>query len=239
MFSSLISFSQYNDEDESQSINLLVVTGGQTLRSQIDLVPTSFYNIFTESTSLKWDHATQDEAAFQSERLLEYDVILLYNRSDTLSTSSKMNLKGFLEAGKGLIVLHHSLGSYNQWDWWYKQVVGAKYQMKDSEAYPKSDYLQGEVIKMIPVKEHPITSEIGEFTITDETYKKLWISDEVEVLYRTDNKSSDGPTVWIGPYKESRVLVIQPGHDASAHLDDHYQKLIRQAIYWVSTNGTR
>ena len=184
--------------------------------------------------NLKWDHASHDESAFQSNRLQEYDVILMYNRSDSLTISSRENLKGFLESGKGMIVLHHALGSYNNWDWWYKEVVGAKYQMIETEEFPKSDFLQEEVIKMIPTKEHLFSAELGQFTLIDETYNKLWFSDRIEILYKTDNNSSDGPTVWISPYTKSRVLVIQPGHAASAHLDENYQNLIWSAINWVN-----
>ena len=169
---------------------------------------------------------------------MEYDVLLMYNRSDSLSPSSKTKLKNFLQAGKGLVVLHHTLGSYNEWEWWYEEVVGGKYQMIDTDQFPKSDYLQGETFNMIPVKEHPLTSDLGAFTLLDETYKKLWVSDEIELLYETDNETSDGPTVWIGPYKESRVLVIQPGHAASAHFDENYQNLIYEAIQWVK-NGNK
>ena len=226
-------FSQSTLEDPTDTINLLVVTGGSGLRAQIDLVPTSFYQIFMDKKGLHWDHATQDEAAFQSERLMEYDVVLMYNRSDSLSTGSKKNLTKYLESGKGLIVLHHTLGSYNNWEWWYKEVVGGKYQMKETEQFPKSDYLQGVDFNMTPDTDHPITRELGEFTLSDETYKKLWISDEVEVLYKTDNRTSDGPTVWLSPFQKSRVLIIQPGHAASAHLDENYQNLIHNAILWV------
>ncbi len=229
-------FSQ-SSSDNKDTVNLLVITGGPTLRHQIDLVPTSFYSLFMDKKNLQWDHATRDEAALQSGNLQNYDVLLFYNRSDSISDSSKKNLRNFLESGKGLIVLHHALGSYNDWEWWYKDVIGAKYQMNETEQYPKSDFLQGETIKMIPAKEHPFSVGLGEFTLTDETYKKLWISDQVEVLYETDNETSDGPTVWISPYSKSRVLVIQPGHAASAHLNENYQKLIYNAVFWANGNS--
>ena len=219
---------------ESDAIKLLVVTGGPTLRHQIDLVPTSFYSLFMGYDDLVWDHASFDEAAFQSEKLPGYDAILMFNRSDSISESSMKKLRQYLESGKGLIVLHHSLGSYNDWEWWWKDVVGAKYQMKETDTVPKSGYKQGEIMKMIRQKDHALTKGIGDFSLNDETYNKLWISKKANVLYRTDNPNSDGPTMWISPFRYSRVVVIQPGHAALAHRDENYRKLIYRTIRWVA-----
>lgn len=237
LFTLSLSFSSIAQEmttSNSDSLELLVVTGGPTFRHQIDLVPTSFYTLFMGYDKLIWTHATYDEAAFQTEGLDNYDVILMYNRSDSLSDESRQNLKNYLESGKGLIVLHHALGSYNNWEWWWKEVVGGKYQMKENNKFSKSDYKLGESINMIPQKEHAITNAVKRFNFVDETYKDLWISKKVEILYRTDNPNSDGPTMWISPYKKSKVVVIQPGHANTAHLDNNYKSLIYQAILWVN-----
>ncbi len=200
----------------------------------IDLVPTSFYSLFTGVDNLTWDHATQDEAAFRSDRLDSYDVILMYNRSDSLTRESRQNLEKFLNSGKGFIVLHHALGSYNNWEWWWKEVVGGKYQMQENEEFPKSGFKQEEVINMVSQKEHFITKAVNDFTFNDEAYSDLWISEDVEILYRTDNPNSDGPTVWVSSFEPSRVVVVQPGHAPPAHLDLNYKNLILQSILWVS-----
>lgn len=228
---------QSNQELRSQGIRLLVVTGGPGLVHQISLVPTSFYTIFEGYDNLTWDHASYDEAAFQSKNLMDYDVLLMYNRSDSISETSKQNLQKYLESGKGLVVLHHALGSYNNWEWWWKNVVGGKYQMVEDSHFQKSGYKQGESVDMTVEANHAITKAIGSFNFIDETYKDLWISKEVEVLYRTNNPTSDGPTMWIGPYDRSKVVVIQPGHARPAHLDQNYRKLIYESILWVADEG--
>ena len=178
-------------QNNSDQINLLVITGGPTLKHKIDLVPTSFYSLFMGYDNLTWDHATHDEAAFQTDRLSEYDVILMYNRSDSLSEKSKQNLKKYLASKKGLIVLHHALGSYNNWEWWWKEVVGGKYQMKATGDFSKSDYKQGETIRMIPQKDHPLTV-LGSFELSDETYKDLWISEKSKFCMRRTTQTAMG-----------------------------------------------
>lgn len=218
----------------SDSLKLLVVTGGPTLRHHIDLVPSSFYTLFEGYDNIKWDHASSDEAAFQSDKLASYDVLVMYNRSDSLSEKSRQNLRSFVENGKGVIILHHALGSYNNWRWWWHDVVGGKYQMKDTEDLPKSDYKLPEHILVDVVVNHPITAIVGSFDLKDETYKKLWISPAVKILFKTDNPTSDGPIAWISPYAKSRVIVIQPGHTSTAHQNEKYRSLIYNAIIWSS-----
>jgi hypothetical protein len=77
------------------------------------------------------------------------------------------------------------------------------------------------------VADHPITKAVGNFALVDEAYNGLAISSNVQILYRTDHPDSDGPIVWIGPHRKSRVVVIQPGHFASTYLKqeqkEHYK----------------
>ena len=230
----LLIFNPLQAQKDTSKINLLVITGGPTIRYHIDLVPSSFYGLFAGQEDLEWTHASMAEAALQTDRLHTFDVLLFYNRDDTLSHDSRKKLMEFAASGKGIVVLHHSLGNFNHWEWWWKELAGAKYQMKDEEGYPKSGYKQGESIGFIPQKDHYLAETLGEFSIIDEAYNKLWISEEVEVIYSTRNENSDGPLVWVSPYTQSRVLVIQPGHDATAHNDPNYQSLIHHSIRWVA-----
>ncbi len=224
-------------KNDSDSLKLIVVTGGPTLRHHINLVPSSFYTLFEGYDNIQWDHASSDEAAFQSEELANYDVLVMYNRSDSLSATSMENLKSFLESGKGVVILHHALGSYNDWEWWWRDVVAGKYQMKDTDDFPKSTYKLGERISVSAVEKHPITVEMEAFEFQDETYKKLWISPEAQILYKTDNPTSDGPVAWISPYANSRVIVLQPGHTNVAHKNKYYRALVHRAIIWSSGNS--
>ncbi len=233
LFTISLACPQIYGESGSDSLSLLVVTGGSTLRYHIDLVPSSFYTLFEGYDNISCDHASSDEAAFQSDKLTNYDILVMYNRSDSLSEKSKQCLKAFVESGKGVVILHHALGSYNEWKWWWYNVVGAKYQMKDEEDLPKSKYKLNQTIHVTPVKEHTITSAVGDFTLKDETYQKLWISPDVKLLLKTDNPTSDGPIAWIGPYSKSRIVVLHSGHANSAHKNAEYRALVYRGIVWA------
>jgi len=137
-----------------------------------------------------------------------------------------------VESGKGLVVLHHAIADYNSWDWWVQEVVGGKYLLMDERGMPASTYLHDVELFVRPAARHAITSGIGPMHITDETYKGMWISPDVEVILETDNETSDGPLAWISPYDKSRVVYIQLGHDRLAFLHPAYRQLVQQAILW-------
>lgn len=138
----------------SDTVGVLVVTGGPAHYHRTELVPASFYTLLEGRPHLAWDHATDDEAAFASDLRERYDVVLFYNRSDSLSSAARDNLRTFVESGKGVVVLHHALGSYNGWPWWWREVVGGKYQMKEGDV-PASTFKQGERIDARVAVQHP------------------------------------------------------------------------------------
>ena len=73
---------------------------------------------------------------------------------------------------------------------------------------------------------------VGPLHVVDETYRGMWLSPANTVLMRTDEPSSDGPLVWISPYKQSRVVVIELGHGRETHLHPGYRRLVTNAVLW-------
>jgi type 1 glutamine amidotransferase len=210
---------------QTSPVRLLVVTGGHDYE-------TSFYTLFEGYPGLVWDHATSNQAAFKQKIVPKYDVLLLYDMSQDLDEKGRENLRAFAEGGKGLVVLHHALVSYQAWPWWSKEVVGGRYWLQKEGDVPVSTYKHDEELRVSAVAEHPITAGMGPFQITDETYKGMWISPAVKVLLKTDNPTSDGPVAWVSPFEKSRVVCIQLGHDSKAHRHTAFREIIRRAIFW-------
>jgi type 1 glutamine amidotransferase len=208
-------------------LRALVVTGGHDYE-------TSFYTLFEGYKDLAWTHAPSNAAAFRSEIRGKYDVLVLYDMSADLEEAGRRNLRDFLESGKAMVVLHHAIANYQDWPWWYKEVVGGKYLLKPEGGLAASTYKHDEDLFVRPVMRHPITSPIGPMHIRDETYKGMWISPDVNVLLRTDNPTSDGPVAWISPYPKSRVVYVELGHDSAAHRHPSYRALVRNAILWTA-----
>jgi type 1 glutamine amidotransferase len=207
-------------------LRLLVVTGGHPYA-------TTFYTVFEGADDLHWEHALSNHEAFRGDIRNEYDVLVLYDFSQEISDVEKTNLRNFVEAGKGVVVLHHAIADYQDWEWWYKEVVGGKYLLKPDGSMPASTYLHDQESCIKPVLPHPITAHIGTMHLWDETYKGMWISPDVKVLLRSDAPTSDGPVAWISPYTKSRVVYIQLGHGESAHLYPAYRVLVQDAIRWT------
>jgi len=204
-------------------LRLLVVTGGHDY-------PTSFYTLF-EQPGLVWDHETTSESAFRRDLRSLYDVLVLYDMPATLSAAGRANFQAFAESGKGIVVLHHALCSHNDWDW-YRDLVGARYQVEARPGHPASTYKHDETIPMTIARPHEITRGLTLTEIHDETYKGMWISPQNTVLLTTTHPLSDGPLAWVSGYPRSRVVAIQLGHGREAHIDPGYRALVRNAILW-------
>ena len=149
----------------------------------------------------------------------------------TLSASGRDHLRTFAESGKGVLVLHHAICSHNDWDW-YRDLVGARYQVEAQPGRPASTYKHDETIPVAVATAHPVIRGVALVEIYDETYKGMWFSPNVSVLLTTTHPLADPPLAWISPYDKSRVIVIQPGHGREAHLNPEYRKLVRNAILW-------
>jgi hypothetical protein len=114
-------------------IRALVVTGGHACDS-------TFYTLFEGYPDLAWDHATSNEQAYGKDLRDEYDVLVLYDMHREISETARKNLREFVESNKGVVVLHHALCEYGDWDWWTREVVGGKYRVKPEGPAPGSTY---------------------------------------------------------------------------------------------------
>ncbi len=210
-------------------MRVLVVIGGGAYE-------TSYVLAFQGYDDLEWTIADSDQEALAEDIRDQFDVVVMYNRSDSLGQPARENLRSFLEAGKGLVVWHHALGSYNDWEWWWRDVVGGKYNMSASAGQNRSRHSFNEEIIVEPAAEHPINARLRPlpFHMFDETYQDLWISPDNTVVLETANANSDRPICWVSAYEESRVVVVVPGHGRGAHINLGFRVLMRDAMVWAA-----
>lgn len=212
---------------QSAPLRLLVVTGGHSHDA-------SFYQLFEEQPDIQAviePHPT----AFTKNLIRDFDVIVLYDmvQEHHVPEEQRAKLKAFAEAGKGLLIVHHALVSYQHWDWYGKELAGGRYLLEAREGMPKSLYEHDFSMTITPVADHPIVEGVPPFRIVDETYERMHILPDVKVLLRTDAKGSDDPVAWISTYSESRVVALQLGHDRQAIENPHYRRLFRRALLWA------
>ncbi|MGE5394510.1 MAG: ThuA domain-containing protein [Candidatus Saccharibacteria bacterium] len=213
----------------AKDIRILIVTGGH------DFDREAFFQMFDSMKGISYKELKQPEANLQLGQIdpKTYDVVVFYDMPKTISEKEKESYYKLLKLGKGLLFLHHSLCSYQDWEE-YKTIVGGKYhEEKDT---PQSSTYQHDVTfpVMITDKKHPVTKGIKDFSLLDEVYGNTEVLPTVKVLLMTNHPLSNKIIGWSHQMEKSRIVYIQPGHDNHSWSNPNYQKMIRQAIGYVS-----
>jgi type 1 glutamine amidotransferase len=208
-------------------LRVLVVTGGHSHDA-------SFYALFENQPDLQAviePHPT----AFTKNLLRDFDVIALYDMVQVAQVpeAQRQKLKQFAESGKGIFVVHHALVSYQEWDWYWKELVGGRYLLNDMPGFSKSTYQHDVEMGIRLEGDHPIVRGLKPFRIVDETYGGMQILPESRVLLRSDDPKAGGPVAWISPYPKSRVVALQLGHDHQAHRNASFRDVFRRCLLWA------
>ncbi len=174
------------------------------------------------------------DVAFGWDMRAEWDVLVFYDLTQKISEIEKKNLQAFVEGGKGLVVLHHALADYGEWEWWWKEVVGGRYLLQAEGGAAASTYKRDQEVEIEPVAEHWITKGLGRFRLTDEVYQLMWRGPGIQPILKTGHSLSDAVIGWISPYAKSRVVAIQSGHDRKSYLNRSYRRLVRNSIVWAA-----
>ena len=162
------------------------------------------------------------------------DVAVLYDMPAAMAPEQEAHLRAFVEAGGGVVSLHHAIAGRTGWRWWWEEVIGGRYLEAPEGDRPASTYKHDVELTVRVAAPHPVTAGLIDFRILDETYKGMWISPKVTVLLTTDEATSDGPVAWVSPYPKARVVTIQLGHGREAHLHPSYRRLVRNAVLWAA-----
>jgi hypothetical protein len=218
---------------KSEPLNVVVVTGGHGFEHE------PFFAMFEGYDDITYVEAAQkdDSELFEDISDWDYDVIVLYNMTQNISPQRQENFKTLLrDRGVGLVALHHSEAAFNTWDE-YRKIIGARYPIKDQEIdgvpYKKGTYKHDlDITVHIRDRRHPITRDMDDFEIHDETYKGVWFAKDNHVLLTTDHPTSDTTIGWTRTYGKARVVFLQGGHDAKAYANPNYRDLIARAIRW-------
>lgn len=124
-------------------VKVLVVTGGHDH-------PPSFYSIFDHPRITA--NVDPHSNAFQNDFIKRYDVLVLYDDVQDLPPDKRADLQAFVEAGKGIVVLHHAICSYTEWPWWYRDAAGGRYRFAADAQGPPSTFKHDETIPVTVVK---------------------------------------------------------------------------------------
>lgn len=218
-------------------LRLLVVTGGHNYNKE------TFNELLSSlGKNISYNIVTLPDAyeMFLPVNRDKYDVLVFYHMFQVIDDSQKKNMAECIAGGKPLIVLHHSICAYDNWEEYFR-IVGGKYFHKqtsfEGKDYMPSSYIHDLKFKVkIADKNHPVTKGISDFEIFDETYNNYYVSHQVHPLLLTDEPTSTPVIGWAHQYGKARVVTLQSGHDTPTFKLEHYRQLLRQSINWVCEN---
>jgi len=219
---------------EQQKIRVLITTGGH------DFDRKGFFAMWDLFPDIAWREGKMEKSgeAFTAENLKDCDVLVTYDMAQKITDEQKAALDDFLKRGGGLVALHHSIASWQDWPEW-ERIIGVKYFLKpetrEGKQYPPSGYKHDVDMRVhIADPKHPITRGLSDFDIHDETYNGYLVNPKVHVLLTTDSPTSDKNIGWVRQEDKARVAFIQLGHDDKAYTNPNYKKLVERAVEWAA-----
>jgi type 1 glutamine amidotransferase len=211
----------------------------------------------------------------------DYDAILCYDMPGvdfTAVDSPRLvppdpdftaNYLAMLDAGVGMVFMHHALAAWPAWPQ-YAEIIGGRFHYRPAQlraqAWPDSGYCHQVTHTVSKVGTHPVTEGIPDsFSITDELYLCPVFEDDVIPLLRSDYNYSDenfysaakavagqmntregwshppGSNLvgWVKRWGNSPIVYLQGGDDAMAMANEHQRRLVHNAVRWVSSEAAR
>jgi len=150
-----------------------------------------------------WAHATQPTAQswLSPEHAGQWDAILLHDipglrlkrgtepEIDGPSTQIASDLVELLDAGQGVVVLHHAISAWPGWEGW-AEAIGGRFNYRPARMrgvdLPSSGYRMGRFTVSIAAPDHPICAGVTDFTIDDELYFAPVLIDRITPLLAHD-----------------------------------------------------
>ncbi len=216
----------------SDRLDVLVVTGGHpydepAFRAMLDALP-----------GIAWSERRYPEAAaeFAPERAAAYDALLFYDFRQALEPGQRQQLLATLARGIGAVFLHHSLHSQVDWPE-YRRIMGGFWSGErfeaDGRAHGPSQARAGQQVEVrVLDRAHPITAGLEDWSWIEEVYADFWRADGSMPLLATEHPHADRVLAWCHRYERSRVVYLQPGHDAVAFGHPSYRLLLERSLRW-------
>jgi type 1 glutamine amidotransferase len=177
------------------------------------------------------------------EDLLAYDLIVQnyvnWERA-AISELARKNLLRYLEAGRGLAVIHFANGAFHpslpnakDADWpEYRKIVRRVWDHgKGLSGHDKYGPFQVKI-----AGKHPITDGMSDFETVDELYYRQQGMEPADVLVTAKSKDTgnDEPLAWAYQHGKARVFQTVLGHAAESIRRDGPATLIRRGAAWAS-----
>lgn len=222
------------DAPYAKPIRILVITGGHDYKVEQ----------FNQMLAGLGENITYQIAKFPGaydmflpENRSKYDVLVFYHMWQIITEEQAKAFADCISQGKPLVALHHSICAYDDWpEYW--NIIGGKYFHKvtsfKGKLYQPCSYIHDLHFNVkVASSGNPVTKDVKDFEIFDETYKGYYVDEGVTPLLTTDEPSSTPVIGWTKTYGKSRVVVLQSGHDVPTFENPSFRKLLKQSIEYV------
>ena len=157
-----------------------------------------------------------------------YDTVVFYNFHRPYPTEAQAKvILGLTERGQGLVILHHALLAFPEWDA-YSDMCG----IDDRGDF---DYSPRETLQVqIADPTHPITEGLADWEMGDETYMMKSSGGDSTILLTVDHPNSMDVIGWAREYGNSRIFCLQSGHNDVTYSNPNFRKILRRGIEWCT-----
>lgn len=167
-----------------------------------------------------------------------YDVVLFYTmlrdalQQENLNpqlTRTKDAIERLRASGQGIVVLHHAILSYPDWNLW-TELTGL--------ADRKFTFHYNQQVKVqVAAQDHPVTRGLKSWDMVDETYNMTDAGDGSRILLTTEHPKSMKTLGWTREFGKSRVFCLQSGHDDESWSNPNFKEVLRRGICWSAKVG--
>jgi uncharacterized protein len=220
-------------ENRSSSglIKTAVVTGGHAF----DVV--NFHKLFRKMDGIDaYVQHLDDFSVAPPEVRDSYDVVVFYIMMQATPVDEglpwywgkpKTALENLGKRDQGIVVLHHAILAYPNWPLW-DELVGIQNRKFGF-------YMDQDLSFKVSPSVHPITQDIQDFDMVDESYTMNDASSEDStILLTVDHPKSMKTIAWTRQYQKSRVFCYESGHDNSAYSNPNFSTILSQGIKWTA-----
>ena len=163
-----------------------------------------------------------------------YDVVLFYHFSQATPGSggepsaerARDAIEELGDTGQGIVILHHALLAYPDWDTW-TELCGLR---DRSFTYHEGQSLRVEVADV----DHPITAGLDPWEMVDETYVMPEPDAESHVLLTTQHPQSMRALAWTRQYRDARVFCCVLGYDHTAYGAPQFRIILQRGMLWAA-----
>jgi uncharacterized protein len=208
-------------------MNLLLITGGKHPYEESTPVLQAFLEEAGHSITLS------ESAEELSGDLSSFDAIVLNtlrqpDSNNDLDDAQRGGFEGYVAGGGSLLSVHISAASCPDWSQ-TKKITGGGWVLGESW-HPPFGWFE----VFIDQPNHPIAAGVSNFWTYDECYCGLDIQPGVDVFMHGVVEGEDKPLGWTHQFGSGKVVNIALGHAGSSQQHPQFQKLILNALEYLS-----